>query len=34
VALLIASVAGLLLAAIAGTLRIWQLRRRVRRDRA
>jgi uncharacterized integral membrane protein len=34
VALLIASVAGLLLAAVAGTLRIWQLRRRVRRDRA
>ncbi len=32
VALLIASVAGLFLAAIAGTLRIWQLRRRVRRD--
>jgi uncharacterized integral membrane protein len=34
VALLIASVGGLLLAAVAGTLRIWQLRRRVRRDRA
>ena len=34
VALLIASVGGLVLAAVAGTLRIWQLRRRVRRDRA
>lgn len=33
VALLIASVGGLVLAAVAGTLRIWQLRRRVRRDR-
>lgn len=33
VALLIASVAGLVLAAVAGTLRIWQLRRRVRRER-
>ncbi len=32
VALMIATVAGLFLAAIAGTLRIWQLRRRVRRD--
>lgn len=32
VALLIATVAGLLLAAIAGTLRIWQLRRRVKRE--
>jgi uncharacterized integral membrane protein len=31
VALLIAAVAGLLLAATAGALRIWQLRRRVRR---
>ena len=31
VALLIATTAGLFLAAIAGTLRIWQLRRRVRR---
>jgi uncharacterized integral membrane protein len=31
VALLIATVAGLFLAAVAGTLRIWQLRRRVRR---
>lgn len=30
VALLIATTAGLFLAAIAGTLRIWQLRRRVR----
>jgi uncharacterized integral membrane protein len=26
-------VGGLVLAAVAGTLRIWQLRRRVRRDR-
>ena len=34
VALLIAAVAGLFLAAIAGTLRILQLRRRVRRDRS
>ena len=32
VALLIATVGGLFLAAIAGTMRIWQLRRRVRRD--
>lgn len=32
VALLIATVAGLFLAAVAGTLRIWQLRRRVRRE--
>lgn len=32
VALLIAATAGLVLAATAGTLRIWQLRRRVRRD--
>ena len=32
VALLIAAVAGLFLAAIAGTMRIWQLRRRVRRE--
>lgn len=32
VALLIATVAGLFLATVAGTLRIWQLRRRVRRD--
>lgn len=31
VALLIAAVAGLVLAATAGALRIWQLRRRVRR---
>jgi uncharacterized integral membrane protein len=33
VALLIAAVAGLFLAALAGTLRILQLRRRVRRER-
>jgi len=33
VALLIATVAGLFLAAVAGTMRIWQLRRRVRRER-
>lgn len=33
VALLIATVAGLFLAAVAGTMRIWQLRRRVRRDK-
>lgn len=33
VALLIAAVAGIVLAAIAGSLRIIQLRRRVRRDR-
>ncbi len=33
VALLIATVAGLVLATVAGTLRIWQLRRRVRRER-
>jgi uncharacterized integral membrane protein len=32
VALLIATVAGLFLATVAGTLRIWQLRRRVRRE--
>ena len=32
VALLIATAAGLFLAAVAGTLRIWQLRRRVRRE--
>lgn len=32
VALLIATVAGLFLATMAGTLRIWQLRRRVRRE--
>ncbi|QZY27872.1 lipopolysaccharide assembly protein LapA domain-containing protein [Nocardioides coralli] len=32
VALLAATVAGLFLAAIAGTMRIWQLRRRVRRE--
>jgi uncharacterized integral membrane protein len=34
VTLLIASVAGIVLTAIAGTLRIWQLRRRVRHTRA
>jgi uncharacterized integral membrane protein len=33
VALLIAAVAGVVLTAVVGTLRIWQLRRRVRRDR-
>ena len=33
VALLIAVAAGLLLAALAGTLRLWQVRRRVRRER-
>jgi uncharacterized integral membrane protein len=32
VAILIAGVAGMLIVAIAGTLRIMQLRRRVRRD--
>lgn len=32
VALLAAAVAGLILATIAGTLRIWQLRRRVKRE--
>ena len=32
VALLVAAVAGLFLALVAGGLRIWQLRRRVRRD--
>ncbi|WGL51028.1 lipopolysaccharide assembly protein LapA domain-containing protein [Nocardioides sp. BP30] len=32
VALLIATVAGLFLAGVAGTLRIWQLRRRVKRE--
>jgi uncharacterized integral membrane protein len=32
VALLIAAVGGLFIAAVAGTLRIWQLRRRVRRE--
>lgn len=32
VALLIAAVAGLFVATLAGTLRIWQLRRRVRRE--
>ena len=34
VALLIATAAGLFLAAVAGTLRIWQLRRRVRREQS
>jgi uncharacterized integral membrane protein len=34
VALLIAAVIGVVLTAIVGTLRIWQLRRRVRRDRS
>jgi uncharacterized integral membrane protein len=33
VALLVATVLGVLITAIVGTLRIWQLRRRVRRDR-
>ncbi|MFC7497147.1 MULTISPECIES: LapA family protein [unclassified Nocardioides] len=33
VALLIASAAGVVITAVVGTLRIWQLRRRVRRDR-
>lgn len=33
VALLIAAVGGVVLTAVVGTLRIWQLRRRVRRDR-
>ena len=33
VALLVATVAGIALTAVVGTLRIWQLRRRVRRDR-
>lgn len=33
VALLVAVAAGLLLSALAGTLRIWQVRRRVRRER-
>jgi|SRR6478735_11025763 len=32
VALLIATVGGVLITAIVGTMRIWQLRRRVRRD--
>ncbi|GGO73632.1 hypothetical protein GCM10012276_19730 [Nocardioides deserti] len=32
VALLIAVAAGLLLTALAGTLRLWQVRRRVRRE--
>lgn len=33
VALLIATVAGMVVVAIAATLRMWQVRRRVRRDR-
>ncbi|WP_395659040.1 lipopolysaccharide assembly protein LapA domain-containing protein [Nocardioides sp.] len=33
VALLVAAAAGITLAAIVGTMRIWQLRRRVRHDR-
>jgi uncharacterized integral membrane protein len=33
VALLVAAVIGIALTAVVGTLRIWQLRRRVRRDR-
>lgn len=33
VALLVATASGVLITAIVGTLRIWQLRRRVRRDR-
>jgi uncharacterized integral membrane protein len=33
VALLIAAVIGIALTAVVGTMRIWQLRRRVRRDR-
>lgn len=32
VALLISTAAGIVLTAVVGTLRIWQLRRRVRRD--
>jgi uncharacterized integral membrane protein len=34
VSLLLASAVGILLAVVAGSLRIWQLRRRVRRSRA
>ena len=34
VALLIAAVIGIALTAVVGTMRIWQLRRRVRHDRA
>lgn len=34
VALLIAAVSGVAITALVGTLRIWQLRRRVRRERA
>ena len=33
VMLLIATVAGVIITAVAGTLRIWQLRRRVKRER-
>lgn len=33
VALLVAAVIGIALTAVVGTMRIWQLRRRVRRDR-
>lgn len=33
VALLVAAVAGILITAIFGTMRIWQLRRRVKRDK-
>ncbi|MDF1605322.1 LapA family protein [Nocardioides sp. YIM 152315] len=34
VALLIATASGVVITALVGTLRIWQLRRRVRRDRS
>ena len=34
VALLIATALGVIITALVGTLRIWQLRRRVRRDRS
>ncbi len=34
VALLVAAVAGVLITAVFGTMRIWQLRRRVKRDRS
>ncbi|WP_395695819.1 lipopolysaccharide assembly protein LapA domain-containing protein [Nocardioides sp.] len=34
VALLVAAATGIALAAVVGTMRIWQLRRRVRRERA
>jgi uncharacterized integral membrane protein len=33
VALLVAAIAGATLAVIVGTLRLWQVRRRVRRER-